>query len=143
MKRLIFILLYIWQLPQNLAGLLLRLAYHRDGKCVYKGKFVGVDDRFVSNKAGDKTHNGISLGVYIILEKHDLDSLRHEYGHCRQSEILGWLYLPVIGICSGVHNLVHRYKEAHNLPRRNYYRFWCEAWANRLAGIPEYGLDGA
>ena len=77
--------------------------------------------------------------MYIILEKmntpEDWESVQHEYGHCRQSEMLGPAYLPVVGICSGVHNIVHRLKKRWNLPRRDYYAFWTERWADWLGGV--------
>lgn len=55
-------LLYLWQVPQNLAGLVLWAFRHRDYSFRFKRMRVGVDDRFVSNRPGDRTCNGVSLG---------------------------------------------------------------------------------
>ncbi|MEZ3441530.1 hypothetical protein [Alistipes sp.] len=139
-----YILLYLWQLPQNLLGLLLFhvRVYKPLREIEFRGHRVLICDMFPG---------GISLGNYILVDFHreawdagrqeyvrmELRySIRHEFGHSRQSEYLGWLYLPVVGLFSGVHNLCHRFGCA----RGNYYRYWCEAWANRLGGIPKYGL---
>lgn len=50
-------------------------------------------------------------------------SLKHGLGHSYQSQLLGWLYIPVIAIPSVLHNLVH-YKL--------YYSFYTEKWADKL-----------
>ena len=92
------VLLYIWQLPQNLLGLILLLIYKTESRLTYKGVKVFFNKKFPS---------GISLGNYIILRKepkNDYDytwiDIYHEYGHHRQSLYLGWFYLPVIGLPS-------------------------------------------
>lgn len=132
MKTIINILLYIWQLPQNIVGLVLRL-------------FMGAD-KTVRGFRGDTTvyvstrmSGGISLGKYIILSAYHADFDRtqdtwnHEYGHTRQSRMLGPLYLFVIGIPSicwaGLYGPVIK-------PTRNgYYKFYPERWADKLGGV--------
>lgn len=116
------IALYIWQLPQNLLGLLFLLFIkgeekHRLGDIVfyYSEDFPG----------------GISLGQYIIVEHKKNKSVRHEFGHCVQSRMLGWLYLPTVGICSLIHAWLHDCgKEG-----KTYYHFWTERWADKLGGV--------
>ncbi len=123
-------------------GAIIYVFRHRDSRFTVKDKnglilaWCGVDDRFVSNIPEDKTHNGISLGMFVIMEKFTTTTRDHEAnGHCRQSRMLGPLYLPTVGLCSGVHNLVHRYKDKKNIPTKSYYDFWPERWADNLADI--------
>ena len=98
------VLLYIWQLPQNLLGLLLLLFWKEQKSLVYKGVKVRVNDKFPS---------GISLGSVIILKRYPVgkiywDAVKHEYGHTRQSLKWGWLYLVVIGLPSLLGNIYDR-----------------------------------
>ena len=53
------ILLYIWELPQNLLGLLLRV--------IYKGHDNEYNDAIV--RRSTKMRGGISLGRYIIINQ--------------------------------------------------------------------------
>ena len=117
--------LYLWQLPQNLLGLLFllvlrhQLVHEQDGRRFYVARAM---------------RGAISLGDYIILSE---SSTRrkpvydHEYGHTVDSRRWGWLYLPVIGLCSGLHCLL--YDRA-----TNYYDYWTERRANRFGGIEGY-----
>ena len=91
-------LLYIWQLPQNIIGLLLFYVYYKDGN-----KVSWYD--FKVNVKSKKMKGGITLGKYIIIS--NVGSLNHEYGHTIQSKILGPLYLPVIGVRSLIHAILH------------------------------------
>lgn len=120
------IFLYLWQLPQNIAGLVLYLIYHKDDCLMYRGVRIGVDSRF---------RGGVSLGNYMIIYICSNSIVCHEYGHYRQSRLLGWLYLPIIGVCSGVHNIVHSYKIKNSIPCRSYYDFWTERWADKLGRV--------
>lgn len=111
---------YLWQLPQNLLGLLLRL--------VYKGEDTIYEDAVV--RRSSRMGGGISLGKYIIIEEDaDNTTIMHEYGHCRQSKMLGWFYLIIVGLPSLIWAGICRYT------RRSYYWFYTEKWADRLAGI--------
>lgn len=79
-------------------------------------------------------NGGVSLGNYIFLSENS--GLKepvydHEFGHCIQSRILGPLYLPTVGLCSGLHCMFHN-------SANNYYDFWTEKWANKLGGIEGY-----
>lgn len=125
------ILLYIWQLPQNLLGLLLLLWYKRE-KVYHRlnGRIFYYTNEMPS---------GISLGNYIIMNREDReDGMRHEYGHSIQSRILGPLYLLVIGIPSGCGNLIDRYCHKSWPWERQlawYYGLPWEAWADRLGKV--------
>ena len=119
------VLLYLWQLPQNLLGLVV-IAFTRAKK---KGDIYHADGyRF-----------GVSLGNYIIFggffnSTHE----KHEQGHQKQSLYLGWLYLIVIGLPSVTGNLwdIITHKKWSYCERDEwYYSLPWEAWADKLGGV--------
>lgn len=123
------ILLYLWQLPQNIAGALL-LLHFRSRSDVKEGVYRDVNVYFSIVMRG-----GISLGRYIFFNRGytvTAKDLAHEYGHCLQSRKLGWLYLLVVGIPSIIHAAFYHYDYSDP---NGYYRYWCEAWADRLGGV--------
>ena len=119
------IILYLWQLPQNLLGLLLvqilrpEEAYDMDGCRLYYAT---------------RMRGGISLGRYVIVRSWMKDytgnTERHELGHAKQSRMLGWFYLFVIGIPSLL--WAAWWNEGRN---RDYYSFYTERWADHLGGV--------
>lgn len=118
------IILYIWQLPQNLIGLILILIIQGEQKHKYNNINYYYYDPFPG---------GISLGNYLIVGSQHSQSIKHEYGHAIQSRILGPLYLIIIGIPSIIWaalygQIIPRYKN-------NYYRFYTEKWADKLMNI--------
>lgn len=114
------VLLYIWEAPQNILGLLLRL--------IYKGHDSEYKDTIVRRSL--KMQGGISLGRYIIVSQFAReDDVKHEYGHCRQSKYLGWLYLSVIGLQSILHAVLCKCK------KHSYYDYPVEKWADKLGGV--------
>ena len=122
MKIFLTILLYLWQLPQNLVGLVLRLFYKTRTKVPYKDKTIRVCNNFPG---------GISLGDTIFVSKYPntketWNTAKHEYGHSIQSKYLGWFYLFVIGIPSLLWALIHKPSMG------SYYNFYTEKWADRL-----------
>lgn len=141
MKKLFNIIkeaaLFVWQLPQNIVGLILVLFYRPEKKLIAKnGNYVYLS-RYMPG--------GISLGKYSIISRLygtgktdeqiiDLDVSKHEaIGHGTQSRYLGPFYLPVIGLPSiiwaGLYGSFIPY--THN----GYYVFYTEKWADKLAGI--------
>lgn len=72
------------------------------------------------------------MGDYIFVLPNSTDkSLKHELGHSYQSQLLGWLYIPVVAIPSILHNLVHYI--AYKLGKEwDYYSFYTEKWADKL-----------
>jgi hypothetical protein len=127
---------YVWQLPQNLLGLVLIAFYKPERKHVLDN---GVEVYYATRMKG-----GISLGKYSIVntchyrkdinESLKRDTVRHEaIGHVKQSLMFGPLYLLVIGISSivwcGIYGRFVPY--THN----GYYKFWTEKWADELANI--------
>ena len=123
---LVHILLYLWQLPQNLAGLMY--------KVILRGEKRILKQRSTAFFVAPTMNGGVSLGNYIFLsEKSGLREpvYDHEFGHCIQSRILGPIYLPIVGLCSGIHCLTYSGKGS-------YYDYWTERWANKLGGIEGY-----
>lgn len=131
------ILLYVWQLPQNLLGALMFWWYRRNSK-IFKGTFRDIRVLY-----SDRMRGGLSLGEYVILPfsagwlpecswLKDVDNLhRHEWGHSWQSRLLGWLYLPFVGFQS----LAHAFLHGPCCGGKDYHHFWTERWADRLGGV--------
>ncbi len=126
----------LWQLPQFLLGWLLGPLYRR-AKSVAVGEYEGVEVVFSSAMPG-----GIALGNVIVvnyryLKVKGLTAARriqaHEFGHCRQSRLLGWLYLPAVGLPSLCWAAARKFSK--RLRKSDYYGFWTERWADRLGGV--------
>lgn len=122
MKNILF---WIWCLPQNIVGLIV--------KWVTKAKRKGNHYRFCI-KCGS-----VSLGEYIFLcpdHWRDITVLKHEHGHRVQSRILGWFYLPIIALMSFLWACFYSVF-GKKLKKRGitYYWFYTEAWADKISGI--------
>lgn len=115
---------YLWQLPQNLLGYIVKKLFRAGYYCKYQDAEV----------CRWKMRSGLSLGKYIFVPNGvGLNYIKHEYGHCVQSKYLGWLYLLVIGLPSIVWaGCFEKYRKKHNV---SYYAFYTEKWANKLGGI--------
>ncbi len=124
---------YMWQLPQNLLGLLvifLTQAEYQDW----------TDDKKNNYWLTNKYSFGVSLGNYIIFGRLLVfnTDIRHEQGHQKQSLYLGWLYLPLIGLPSVLGNIWDMifHKDWHPAKRiKWYYSLPWEKLADRLGGI--------
>ena len=93
------LLLYIWQLPQNLLGLIVLAVVGVNVPYDIRGNRYRWPSSFVY--FSNRISGGISLGQYVILSSRyvgDVNAWYHERGHHLQSMILGPLYLLVIGI---------------------------------------------
>ena len=127
---LIQILLILWQLPQCLVGLVM-LPFLGKLRLVRYTNYCWAFE-------GEKMSGGISLGCFIFLSKYSAKketTIRHEYGHVKQSHMLGWLYLIVIGLPS-ILNAMFGFTDY-------YHDFYPEAWANKLMGLKvKYGSYG-
>lgn len=122
-------LMYLWQLPQNLLGILVII--------FSKGKYEYTTEE--KDVYSTKQSFGVSLGKYIIVNNYGYgDTVKHEYGHCLQSEKLGWLYLLIIGLPSALGNLydriAHRSWNYRSRIKWYYSQPW-EAWADKLGGV--------
>lgn len=98
MKNLVFVILYIWQILQNLVGL--ALVKH------YKPQRLHILDNGVKIYYSHKLTGGISLGNYCILntghyrkdmnESLKRDTVRNKaIGYTKLSQIFGPLYLLI------------------------------------------------
>ena len=127
MKVIINILLFIWQILQNIVGL------------IYLGISLGT---FYEKRNGNwiffttSNQGSVSLGnfVFISSKLKNMDfTIKHELGHCIQSRYLGPLYLLVIGIPSITWVMLRRM--IPELRKYSYYDFYTESWANKLMNI--------
>lgn len=132
-NSLIFSLLFIWQLPQCILALLMM-------------PFIG-EKHLISYKnycylfKASKMSGGISLGCFAFVEpklSENKATLAHEQiGHVKQSHMLGWLYLIIIGLPSLIWATCYQ-----KFDIKNYSQFYTEKWANSLAGIKTKCIDG-
>ncbi len=121
------ILKYFWQLPQLIAAFI----YYW-----YLKSKDEILDTYTCQGAivfiKKKSCGSVTLGNHIFLSPRATDTtVRHEWGHTRQSLILGPLYLIVIGIPSII------WAETHRIiaPNKPYDWFYTEAWANKLGDV--------
>lgn len=122
---------YTWALPQTLLGLIIR-GFGRDDVTQWQNNPTIYAVKWLKCSA-------FSLGRFIFIfpgwySSEDIDDnfILHEFGHSKQSLILGWLYLPVIALPS----LMWHWRYYAGKPKKvSYYWFYTERWANKLAGI--------
>ena len=121
-------LLYFWQFPQNLLGVL-ALNYYRPTR-MYELE-DGTEIYYSSRISG-----GLTLGRHVFVAathfRHDVnlsllrDTVRHNaIGHAKQSRILGWFYLPAV-LCSLALGKILGKKK---------YEFGMEKWADKIANV--------
>ena len=129
----LFIVLFAWQLPQNLVGLCImpfmgkmRLIAHRNYCFCFEGK---------------KMLGGISLGSFAFVSRSmskQPEVIAHEIdGHTVDSKIFGPLYIFIIGIPS---LLWAKFRNREKHP--NYYVFYTEKRANNFAGVESVPYPG-
>ena len=115
------VLLFLWQLPQNILALIVLLVNYRS-KVKHEDYYTV---KYLCNR-------GISLGNYILFDCDGVitnKAIKHKKGHQKQSVYLGWLYLLVIGLPSVIGNVLHRFIKF------DYYSQPWEAWADRLGNV--------
>lgn len=140
------ILLFIWQLPQNILGFLLSLT----AKC--KKTFVCNDGTVHTVYLTKLCPSGVSLGDFIILgynfyytfwdcswmESDIKNTINHEHGHQFQSKKFGWFYLLIVGVPSFLRAtwdaLFHRKWEYKNRTQW-YYSQFPENAADKFGGV--------
>ena len=121
------ILKFFWQLPQVIVAFIYYwYLRYKDGildTCTFQGAIV-----FIKRKSC----GSVTLGNHIFLSPMATDTtVKHEWGHTRQSLILGPLYLVVIGIPSIIWAATHR----TIAPNTSYFDFFTEKWANKLGDV--------
>ena len=125
-----------WEAPQTALGVAMLAAEAAQRRIVR----VEIEDgRLVVESKG----TGISLGHIVFWSRensrwHDLDlrNRAHELGHTKQSRMLGWLYLPLVGLPSisrAAYALV--YREVTGRSWNHYYDGYPEKWADHLGGV--------
>jgi hypothetical protein len=127
-----FISEWIWQLPQNLCGLIYKYISknNRINKVVTEvTKSLGVEALI------KKSPGSVSLGKYIFLSPSGAKNnftIDHECGHSIQSKKLGPLYLFIIGIPSILHATLNGlFMCCIKDGEYNYYHFYTEKNANK------------
>lgn len=126
-NKLVETVFALWELPQNLAGLLLGLLF----LALQKVRRVRVEGGCVYFATDDLS---VSLGRFLFCQHGMRRIERHEWGHSIQSRMLGPLYLIVVGVPSVARNLysrAYRRRTGRRWPR--YYAGFPERWAERLA----------
>ena len=126
MKKILAILQYIWELPQNVVGLI--------WKSIKKDSIITTisnsDINSINAKAFLVRSNGsVTLGKYIFIGqtyKNQYLTIKHECGHVKQSKILGPLYLIVIGVPSILHAWINDYIHCCDKHKEGYYHFYTE-----------------
>ncbi len=121
---------FIWGLPQNIIGVLMYLYFVR----FKSAQVIKYKDAYIVRV--NKGRGAMSLGQFIFLfsrYENEKRVIKHEYGHTRQSHILGPLYLLIIGLPSITWALGFRnYREKTGV---SYYNFYTEKWADKLGGL--------
>lgn len=133
------LLLWIWQLPQNLIGYIWSLFQkkYQDPQKLEEIKTLPVVQKVDPKIFLQKNRGSVTFGNYIFIYYLDFDYLEtseHECGHVIQSKWLGPLYLFVIGIPSILHccwnNWILCCIEEDGT--KNYGHFYTEKWANKI-----------
>ena len=152
------VLLYLWQLPQEIVGYIISRAWKNRLKEVKTHDIEQIKrlEEFLGRKIYIVTYvskqkdkflkwvSGFSIGRYICLtDIHDLETIRHENGHCKQSEYLGPLYLLVVGLYSMVGcNLWDRWFHSDWCSYDRHYWYykkrWTEKWADFLGRVDRH-----
>lgn len=127
------ILYWIWQLPQNLLGVLWR-NIKKDSIItdISNNDIESVGAKAYLIKAGGT----VTLGKYVFISQTYRDqgmTIKHECGHVKQSKMLGPLYLIVIGIPSILHAWINDYIGCNE--ESGYSHFYTEKYADKLMGI--------
>ena len=134
MSTLVNIIMYLWQLPQNIIGVIVFYIYatFSDVIVIDEGTSVSV---YTSIKGGLSlgAFNFLQRGYYRNPSKYVTKTILHTEGHRKQSRILGPLYLLVIGLPSVIWEALRTcFKYFRN---KDYYSFFTEKWADKLAGV--------
>ena len=121
-----YIFLFIWQILQNLVGMVMWLYFKM------RGDVVKIDaTKWSTAYKSDYMSGGISLGMFCFVDKYSAkrkEDIAHELkGHTVDSRIMGPLYLFIIGLPS-ILNAAFDFTDC-------YFDFWCEKLANKHAGL--------
>lgn len=130
---LYYIVLFVWQLPQNILALLMMLFFFMMQK---KTEYLLTYDHTFVFRSKGMSRGSISLGMFVLMHWRQGDRkevIQHELGHCWWSKVLGPLYLIVIGLPSILWAVSYKL-----IGENNYYIFYTEKWANKKGFVKEY-----
>lgn len=134
MRLILSLLLWIWQLPQNLLAVIIIKLIYTDTNCYCtKKSYKGV--YFYSTVCRSCFMDNFSLGDYIFISSDNWFTkidIRHSYGYVLSSRILGPLWLPIILIP----RVVYAYYDPMGYHLRGYYT---ETFAKYLIRKKEKG----
>ena len=125
MKRILniikWILLFIWQIPQNIVALcMLPFMGHITLKCIKRYSWCLICSSM-------KYCGSISLGNFVLLGSGSYTTCAHELGHVKDSHLFGPLYLFIIGLPSIIWAGFDIYKKKGV----SYYSLYTEYRANK------------
>ena len=123
MNKTEILLNFTWCLPQTILGLIWFLAMKQAGQIKTGYLYLGMKHSLYKN-----IRYGLCLGYYTF-SPNIFKKVRHEYGHYRQSLMLGPLYLIAIGLPSLAWVLTYR------MFGKPYSWFYTEKWADYLGGV--------
>jgi hypothetical protein len=135
-KILFYVLCFTWGLPQAIVGsivYLIRRIKHP------KAKISFYNYGTIMFKS-DELNSGLSLAPFLFILDYDMEvddgrqsrMEMHEFGHVKQSLMLGPLFLFVVGIPSICWLII----QTHWLKQLNYYKsFYTEIWADKMGHV--------
>jgi hypothetical protein len=140
--------MFTWELPQTIVALGIFVFHFLVGHKVSLYKNVQKLGQVSVYEFGDfEQFGGVSLGKIVFVNSKIIANRKdrivaHEVGHTVQSLILGPLYLLVIGLPSLIHAELttvdsrrHAAGKSEGNMVKNYYKFFTEAWADKLGNV--------
>ena len=131
---IINILLFIWQLPQVILGLIMLAIFHNKKTYTNPNNHITVWNINCNHAFGNAC---FSTGPFIITCADDVaeDTLLHETGHSLQSIYLGWFFHIIISIPSICLYWIRRWKDKD---AQWYHSHYPENWADKCGGVTTY-----
>ena len=130
--------LFLWQLPQTILAhivlLVCKIEFSKSNvKKVDPNEVKGIKNVYSVPKFFNSC---VSLNVIIGQENcvKRPKAIMHEFGHRKQSQMFGPLYLLIIGLLSFLGNQYSRLCRKRG-KKFDYYKQPWEAWADKLGGV--------
>lgn len=127
MKWYQWLMAFTWELPQTLVALIMwPILRCRKSNEPFRSRMVLV------HTSTFLTWWSLGEFIFATTDPYECDTFKHEYGHSRQSRILGVLYLIIIALPSVIYCGLCKI-----FPKLNeyYYSMPWEAWADKLGGV--------
>ncbi len=118
--------MFVLEFPQNLIGFIAFIILTK----IRNRPHYKYQDAFITHVNG--RWGALSLSKYIFADDscYNTDIIKHEYGHRKQSQLLLFTYLFIIGFPSLIWCGLYRMNGKKFC--KSYYWFYSEAWANQL-----------